>query len=58
MSECKYCHDKLAEWNIRTNSPDVCFFCFFDIDDDDKQLAHQSDWFDRDRYLKTLSQEY
>ena len=55
MPECKYCQDKLAEWNIRNNSPDVCFFCFFDIDDDDKQLAHQSDWFDRDRYLKTLS---
>ncbi len=49
MSNCKYCHDKLEKWNttepsplydrIKANHFKLCYFCMFDIDDDDKILA-------------------
>ena len=55
MNQCKSCHDEIAEWNIRTNSSDVCYFCFFEIDDDDKQLAYWNAGFDPAGYARYLS---
>ena len=45
MTNCKYCYDTIEEWNTTEPSPlydhikGVCYFCMFEIDDDDKILA-------------------
>ena len=70
MNHCKYCHDDLAEWNTGSSyrsddwisiESDVCHYCFYDIDDDDKfidKMEHNEDVGRPDKKLARAYQRY